>query len=526
MRISFAGTDAHDPAAIGYMACGRCPLPSRGLTPNNANKISPHRPNGVIVSYCFFNLMHPSPLVHWLGHPTPRREPARAGLARAPRFGLLVWLIIGLALGLAGCQRAAPEPAYRYTDRELWKALPTDSLALDTDTLTVRHIVQPQADGSHVFLFLGEASAQPNNGDALVMQHLAKANPHSAVWYLDTPDALFMERNRVAMRNHSGDFVAPLMAALTQRFARITLITMDVTAVPLLHGLRQWQSQAGDAERARLDQVVLLYPSLYVNTPVAGRERVLFPVVRHTALPITVVQPDLGAQATTIDDVVSALREGGSLVRLERVPDATDGIYKFRDIRPMAEHTARLLSQADTAMAQARREQGYAVAPLPAWDASDRPRSEVVAGLTPIGDGAMPLPDLRLPTLDGQPVDLKRDYPGKALLVTFWATWCPHCVEEIPSMNRALAQLDKDRFAIVSVSYKDSVALMSAFRQKVPMDFPVLMDLDGQVSKAWKVYAFPSSFLVDRSGRVRYSINTGAVWDSPDMLEALRDISQ
>lgn len=448
-------------------------------------------------------------------------------MTHLPAHKAMCWLLalVVMALALAGCQREAPEPSYKYTDRELWKALPTDTLALDNDSLALHTVAQPRADGSHVFVFLGDASAQPNNGDALLMQHLAQANPHSTVWYIDTPDALFMERDRVAMRNHSGDFVPPLLQALAQRFARITLVTMDVTSVPLLHGLRQWQSHATEAERAQLSQVVLLYPSLYVNTPVAGRERVLFPVVSHTALPITVVQPDLGAQATTIDEVVAALRQGGSLVRLERVAQATDGIYKFRDIRTLAAHTAQLLTQTETAMAEAKRTQGFAVAQLPAYDASDRPRSAVVAGLTPI-DGSMPLPEIRLNTLDGQPVDLKRDYAGKALLVSFWATWCPHCVEEIPSMNRALTQLDKDRFAIVSVSYKDSVAIMSAFRQKVPIDFPVLMDLDGQVSKAWKVYAFPSSFLVDRSGRVRYSINTGAVWDSPEMLDALRDISQ
>ena len=107
------------------------------------------------------------------------------------------------------------------------------------------------------------------------MQHLAQANPRSAVWYIDTPDALFMERDRVAMRNNSGDFVPPVLSQLSRQFASISLVGMDVTGVPLLRGLRQWQAQASAEDRARLSQVVLLYPSLYVNTPVAGRERVL-----------------------------------------------------------------------------------------------------------------------------------------------------------------------------------------------------------------------------------------------------------
>ncbi|MBY0466137.1 MAG: TlpA family protein disulfide reductase, partial [Burkholderiales bacterium] len=336
--------------------------------------------------------------------------------------------------------------------------------------------------------------------------------------------ALFMARDRVAMRNHNGDFVAPLLAEVGKQFASITLVTMDVTTVPLLRGLRQWQAQASEAERVKLAHVVLLYPSLYVNTPVAGRERVLFPIARHTALPITVVQPELGAQANTIDETVNALREGGSLVRLERVAATTDGMYKYDRISTLSAHTAQLLTDADTAMRKERHNTGFVVASRPPYDARTEPQSTIAAGLLPVEGVA--LQDIRLTNMDGKAVDLKRDYAGKALLVTFWATWCPHCVEEIPSMNRALALMDKDRFAIVSVSYKDTDAIMTAFRNKVPMDFPVLMDRTGDVSKAWKVYAFPSSFLIDRSGRVRYSINTGAVWDAPDVMDKLREISQ
>jgi peroxiredoxin len=431
--------------------------------------------------------------------------------------------LLCLVVALSGCQRATPEPAYKYDDRDLFKALPQLQLTAGPDTLAVHAQPQVKADGSHLFLLLGEPSV-PNNGDALLMQHLASAHPSSAVWFIDTPDALFMERDRVAMRNHSGDFVAPLLAEAGKQFASITLITMDVASVPLLRGLRQWQTQASEAERAKLAHVVLLYPSLYVNTPVAGRERVLFPIARQTALPITVVQPELGAQANTIDETLAALREGGSLVRLERVAATTDGIYKYDNIRAMSAHTAQLLTDADKTMREERRSKGFQVAQLPPYDASTEPQSTIAAGLVPV-DGVN-LQDIRLTGIDGKEVDLKRDYAGKALLVTFWATWCPHCVEEIPSMNRALAQMDKERFAIVSVSYKDTDAIMNTFRKKVPIDFPVLMDRTGDVSKAWKVYAFPSSFLIDRTGRVRYSINTGAVWDAPDVMDKLREVSQ
>lgn len=446
---------------------------------------------------------------------------SHSALALLPRWLTAVLFLVWL---LTGCQPAPEPPAYKYSDRDLWKALPTAQVNAGTESLTVQTVANPKADGSHLFLFVGEAGAQPNNGDALVMQHLTAARPGSTIWYLDTPDSLFMERDRMAMRNHHGDFVPPLMTEAAKQFARITLVTMDVASVPLLRGLRQWQARAAETDRAKLAHVVLLYPSLYVNTPVAGRERVLFPIARHTALPITIFQPELGAQANSIEETAQALREGGSLVRVERVAATTDGLYKFDNIRTMSAHTAKRLDEAEAAMASARQAQNFQVKALPAYDSSTEPASTLAAGLVPV-DGVA-LQDIRLKDIDGKDVDLKRDYAGKALLLSFWATWCPHCVEEIPSMNRALSQLDKDRFAIVSVSYKDTEAIMNAFRKKVPIQFPVLMDRTGEVSKAWRVYAFPSSFLIDRTGRVRYSINTGAVWDAPDVLEKLREISQ
>ena len=94
------------------------------------------------------------------------------------------------------------------------------------------------------------------------------------------------------------------------------------------------------------------------------------------------MQPELGAQANTIDETLAALRQGGSLVRLERVAATTDGIYKYDNIRAMSAHTARLLGDAETAMRSERQKQGFEVAALPPYDASTEPQSTIATGLT------------------------------------------------------------------------------------------------------------------------------------------------
>jgi peroxiredoxin len=55
----------------------------------------------------------------------------------------------------------------------------------------------------------------------------------------------------------------------------------------------------------------------------------------------------------------------------------------------------------------------------------------------------------------------------------------------------------------------------------VKIDFPVLFDLDGEVAQQWNVFSMPTSFLVDRSGRVRYSVNRSIHWDQPKTIQVL-----
>jgi len=93
-------------------------------------------------------------------------------------------------------------------------------------------------------------------------------------------------------------------------------------------------------------------------------------------------------------------------------------------------------------------------------------------------------------------------------------------------MNRALAALDAKRFAMISISYKDTQEIMRDFLKQVKVDFPILMDFDGKVAQDWQVFAYPSSFLIDGNGYIRYSINAGSIWDSPEMLDYLREVME
>ncbi|WP_316367208.1 TlpA family protein disulfide reductase [Candidatus Thiodiazotropha sp. CDECU1] len=114
-----------------------------------------------------------------------------------------------------------------------------------------------------------------------------------------------------------------------------------------------------------------------------------------------------------------------------------------------------------------------------------------------------------------------RSLKDQVVLVNFWATWCPPCVEEIPSLNRLQENYPNQQVRIVSVDYRESPKEIEAFLEQIPVDFPVLMDRDGLTSLAWRVFSFPSSFIVDRQGRIRYSANRALNWDSKEVIEVI-----
>ena len=116
----------------------------------------------------------------------------------------------------------------------------------------------------------------------------------------------------------------------------------------------------------------------------------------------------------------------------------------------------------------------------------------------------------------------RTDYSGKVSVVNFWATWCPPCIEEIPSLNRLKRQMQDRPFELISINYAEDRATVLDFMQKVEVDFPVLLDSDGAHARSWKVISYPSTFVIDMQGNIRYGVNAAIEWDSPELVEQLQ----
>lgn len=132
-------------------------------------------------------------------------------------------------------------------------------------------------------------------------------------------------------------------------------------------------------------------------------------------------------------------------------------------------------------------------------------------------------PEFVLRTDDGKTYRLA-DYRGKVVVVNFWATWCPPCRQEMPSMDRAYKQLQKDGIEIVAVNVGENEDAIFAFTGVIPVSFPLLLDPEAKVVQQYRVRGLPTTYVVDPNGMVVYSAVGGREWDAPSIASTLRKL--
>lgn len=133
---------------------------------------------------------------------------------------------------------------------------------------------------------------------------------------------------------------------------------------------------------------------------------------------------------------------------------------------------------------------------------------------------ATPAPALRATDLKGVPKTLA-DYRGKVVLLNFWASWCPPCLREMPSLERLRAKMAGRPLEIVALDSAETAEEVNAYLAKMQLGFPILLDPDGSNTKRWKVFALPTTFLLDPEGRVRHVLTGPTEWDEGEALDVI-----
>ncbi len=138
----------------------------------------------------------------------------------------------------------------------------------------------------------------------------------------------------------------------------------------------------------------------------------------------------------------------------------------------------------------------------------------------------LPAPDFTYPGLDGKNVSLS-DYRGKVVFINIWATWCPSCVEEMPSMQKLYQKLEGENFEILAVSIDSKGAkVVAPFMKKYKLTFPALIDSMGTVKRIYKTTGVPESYIIDKDGILAKKVIGPIDWSQPDILRLFSDLIQ
>jgi len=133
-----------------------------------------------------------------------------------------------------------------------------------------------------------------------------------------------------------------------------------------------------------------------------------------------------------------------------------------------------------------------------------------------------PTPDFQLPDLAGRTVSLSGQ-KGHPVMLNFWATWCPPCVDEVPSLEDLARKLDGTDLRLLAVSVDDDWGKIRRFFPKGSA-IGVLLDTSQEVPKKFGTEKFPESFLIDAAGRVRYYFINKRDWSRPEAVACLESL--
>lgn len=344
-------------------------------------------------------------------------------------------------------------------------------------------------------------------------------------WFVELYEAMFLSPTASAVDKVSTDWLNKIIEVAYQSAQEanqpLWIVAPNKAAQLAVRGLADFQQ----SPRSQLG-LILLNPNLYLNTPNPGEEAQYWSQVSAINMPIFILQAEQSPWRWRVSELTDKLQTSGSDVFVQVQQQARDRFY-FRpdalDIeREITTHLADkmrwMMKLQLPYMAEARQVGQTAkagVLVLQADNKIEETRSVELQDFTGEQGRA-----LELVNLNGEKVALS-DYKGQVVLLNFWASWCPPCVHEMPSMARLNTQLAGKPFEILAVNLAEERSAIQAFTDEHPVNFPILLDPTGSAVKTWQVFAYPSTYLIDKQGQIRSVLYGGTEWDEAHHVEKI-----
>ena len=395
----------------------------------------------------------------------------------------------------------------------------TESLLIPLNAETEIEVTIYKPSGSQskiIFLWLySEAGPQKSEHD--IATQLAKNNIE--VWRIDLFAAHFLPVASSSMDRIPDTDISELIEyAYKKTGKKIIPVTTGRGSLPILKGAYRWQTQYKNSPA--LAGVILMSPKFYTETPEPGVEGKLLDIVEKTNLPLFVLQPKKSPWYWKLDKTIPALEKSGSDVFVQRVKGVRDRYY----FRPDADSYEQKMSLKLPATLKRAAHYLNSLPYKKRYIDPVAPNNKPVKVLTGKKERKLAIykgnpipPELILKDLNNKIVSLAQ-LKGKVILVNFWASWCPPCVHEMPSMERLQKYFSAKDFVILGVNMAEDRKTVEHFlKTKVDISFPILFDDKGDALKRWGVFAFPTSYVIDKAGNIRYALFGGVDWDTKDI---------
>jgi len=346
------------------------------------------------------------------------------------------------------------------------------------------------------------------------------------IWHVDLAESLFLPKSTSTMRMLDGKYLEKLIEfAHTKTNKKITLLTRSYGAIPVLRALREWQLKHSTRVKNEfyLQGAILFSPELYSKVPELGLEPEFVNIIDATNMPLMVFQGGKRGNRWQLSKVIDKLQIGGAPVYY-KILEGLNGVFYSRDESVAALKELELMPKKIQSILKLLAKTPKPTQAAALKDLKFKQTGSLDINLKPFKGNEIPH-SLDLVDVFGKHVK-KENYQGKVTVVNFWATWCPPCVQEIPSLNHLREIMKGEKFELISVNYGEDKKAIQEFMKKVNVDFPVLLDPSGKQSARWNVLVFPSTFVIAPDGTIKYGVNAAIHWDNNGVVNELKKLLQ
>lgn len=381
------------------------------------------------------------------------------------------------------------------------------------DEIVVEHF---PASGKYLMIWFAPEYGLRENHRALARK---LADQEIEVWLTNLMDSLFLPVGSKTIKELDGNHAADMVEYAHKLTGKKIILAGDSYAsVIALRGAQRWQQKS--STEPYLIGAVLFSPYVYASIPKLGELPEYLPIVSATNIPLMIYQAQNSAIIGQYGTLLEKLQQHGNPVYTRFMPDIMSLFYlqeptgyMQQQVKPLPVHIRKMIAVLEQHPVPSK------AIPINTTVATqsgiDIQLNEFKGHTTPV---AIALPDIHGNTV------IKKDFKGKVTIINFWATWCAPCLEEIPSLNRLKGKMQDVPFELISINYAEDKRFVLEFMKKVHVEFPVLLDQNGEFATQWNVISYPSTFVIDANGKIRYGVNAAIEWDKPEIVEKLKSL--